>query len=167
MLPDKISLIGMPSSGKSTIAKALSERMEYLYVDLDHMVEEKEGMSLIEVMEKKGPEYFRDVEYGFLQAISSTEKVIISTPGSSIYHEPMMLWLKANTFIVCIEEEISAIEERLAHTPKAVSDLKEKGLKRLWQERMPVYKKWADVCIKINGRSVLDIVDECILKLNK
>jgi shikimate kinase len=167
MLPVKISLIGMPSSGKSTIAKALSEKIGYLYMDLDYMVEEKEGMSLIEVMEKKGPQYFRDMEYGFLQMLPDNEKVVVSTPGSSIYHEPMMQWLKAHTFIICIEEEISAIEERLVHTPKAISDLKEKGLERLWQERMPVYKKWADMCIKINGRSVSDIVEECIVKLNK
>jgi shikimate kinase len=167
MPPNKTSLIGMPSSGKSTIAKMMAEKLGYLYMDLDHMVEEKEGMSLIEVMERKGAQYFRDMEHEFLSTIPKEEKVVISTPGSAIYHELMMEWLKANTFIICIEEEMSVIEERLAHTPKAISDLKEKGLQRLWEERMPVYKKWADVIIQTNGRSASDIADECISKLNK
>ena len=161
----KISLIGMPSSGKSTIAKSVATKLGYIYVDLDLMVEEREGIPLIEVMKNKGAQYFRDMEYGFLQNLSPDERVVISTPGSSIYHEPMMEWLKQNTIICCIEEDISKIEERLSHTPKAISDLDEKGLQRLWEERMPVYKKWANFSVETRGRDVNVIADEIISKL--
>ncbi len=157
----------MPSSGKSTIAKALAERLGYAYMDLDHMVEEREGMSLIEVMEQKGAQYFREMEYQFLQDIPSDTLVVIATPGSAIYHESMMHWLKEHTYIICIEEDVSVIEERLAHTPKAISDLKEKGLQRLWEERMPVYRKWAHVIVETKQRGVEEIVEECVLHVKK
>jgi shikimate kinase len=157
----------MPSSGKSTIAKALAECLGYTYMDLDHMVEEREGMSLIEVMHQNGAQYFRDMEYQFLQDIPSDTSVVIATPGSAIYHEPMMRWLQEHTYIICIEEDISVIEERLAHTPKAISDLKEKGLQRLWEERMPVYKKWAHVIVETNQRGVEEIVEECVQYIKK
>ncbi len=90
MLPVKISLIGMPSSGKSTVVKIIASKIGYNHVDLDDTVGEKEGMSLIQVMEAKGAQYFRDIEYEFLENISPDEKVVNSTPGSAIYHEPMM-----------------------------------------------------------------------------
>lgn len=166
-MPPKISLIGMPSSGKSTIAKALATKLGYSHADLDHMVEEKEGISLIQVMETKGAQYFRDMEYSFLQSISSDEKIVISTPGSAIYHEPMMEWLKVNTIICCIEEDFAVIEERLKHTPKAISDLKEKGLQKIWEERAPVYKKWANFSVEAKGRDVNAIVEEIITKLQQ
>lgn len=152
----------MPSSGKSTIAKVIAKKLGYKCIDLDHMVEEKEGMSLIQVMETKGAQYFRDMEYGFLQDLNSDEKAVISTPGSSIYHEPMMKWLKENTTICCIEEDISKIEERLEHTPKAISDLKEKGLFKLFEERMPIYKKWANFTVNVKGKNMETVADEII-----
>lgn len=167
IMPPKISLIGMPSSGKSTIAKAVAAKLGYVNIDLDHMVEEKEGMSLIGVMESKGAQYFRDMEYGFLQDMPIDEKSVISTPGSAIYHDPMMEWLRTNTTICCIVEDLSKIEERLTHTPKAISDLKEKGLQKIWEERMPVYKKWADFCIEAKGRDVDVIAEEIISKLKE
>ena len=157
----------MPSSGKSTVAKAIAEKLAFRHVDLDHMVEKKEGMPLIKVMEMKGAQYFRDMEYDFLKNIAIDEKVIISTPGSAIYHIPMMEWLKKNTVIIFLEEDFSVIEKRLAHTPKAISDLKEKGLRRIWEERIPSYQKYADNIVKTGGRSILDIADECINLVTK
>lgn len=158
----KISLIGMPSSGKSTIAKIVASKLGFKHVDLDYMVEEREGMNLIEIMQSKGAQYFRDIEYGFLQSIPLDENVVISTPGSSIYHEPMMKWLKDNTKIFYIDEELKNIQERLKHTPKAISDLKEKGLHKLFEERVPVYRRWADFIIEVKGRDMEVLADEIV-----
>lgn len=160
----KLSLIGMPSSGKSTLAKEVARILAWRSIDLDHMVEEKEGESLIATLEKKGGKYFLDMEYSFLQELQPDENVAISTAGSIIYHDKAMKWLKENTTICFIDTELAVIEERLAKMPKAVVGLKEKGLQKLWDERIPVYKKWADISVETKGKSTTEVAEEIITK---
>jgi shikimate kinase len=163
---NKISLIGMPSAGKTSVAKVLAFKLGYEMYDLDSMVEKQEQRSLIEILEKEGAEYFLNIEYSFLEQLPPERKVIISTAGSIIYHDKAMDWLKANSTICFIDTELSVIEDRLAIKPKAVVGLKEKGLQMLWNERIPVYKKWADIHTCTGNFSIEEIVDDVILKLN-
>jgi shikimate kinase len=166
MTPTKIALIGMPSAGKTSFSKTLASKLGYKIIDLDHMVEEKEGQSLIAVLEEKGSEYFLNMEYSFLRNLLPDEKVVISTAGSIIYHDQAMEWLKKNTTICFIDTELSVIEQRLSVAPKAIVGLKEKGLAKLWEERIPVYKKWADITVETQGKDSSQVVDEIISKLN-
>lgn len=160
MLPTKISLIGMPSAGKTTISEHLAKAIQYNSIDLDHMVEEKENRSLISVLEDKGGQYFLDMEYGFLKDLRESETVVISTAGSIIYHEGAMEWLARNTTIVFIDTDLEVIKDRLSKTPKAIVGLKEKGLDTLWEERLPVYRRWADVEVETQGKSIEQVVLE-------
>lgn len=160
MLPTKISLIGMPSAGKTTISEHLAKAIRYNSIDLDHMVEEKENQSLIKVLEDKGGRYFLDMEYGFLKDLKENETVVIGTAGSIIYHEEAMKWLKDNTKIIFIDTDLDIIKERLSKTPKAIVGLKEKGLDTLWEERLPVYRKWADIEISTHDKNIEQIVLE-------
>lgn len=156
----------MPSAGKTTVGKSLATKLEYRIIDLDHMVEEKEDKTLITVLEEKGGKYFLDMQYSFLQELPLDEKVVISTAGSIIYQEQAMEWLKANSTICFIDTEFAVIEKRLSETPKAIIGLKEKGLHKLWEERIPVYKKWADICIETEDKDSSKVVDEIITKLS-
>lgn len=167
VLPNKISLIGMPSAGKTTIAEALVEKLGYKTIDLDSMVEEREGRSLIEILEEKGGKYFLDIENSFLQSLLPEEKVVISTAGSIIYHDEAMKWLKANSTICFVDTEFSVIEQRLTVKPKAIVGLKEKGLQTLWEERIPVYKSWADISVVTGGKNSEQVADEIISKLKQ
>jgi shikimate kinase len=160
MLPTKISLIGMPSAGKTTISEHLAKAVQYHSIDLDHMVEEKENKSLISILEDKGSQYFLNMEYGFLKDLKETETVVIGTAGSIIYHEEAMKWLKDNTKIIFIDTDLDIIKERLSKTPKAIVGLKEKGLDVLWEERLPIYRKWADIEISTHDKNIEQIVSE-------
>lgn len=164
-MKNKISLIGMPSVGKTTIGKALAKQLGYIHVDLDSMVEKKEGQSLIEVLNEKGGKYFLDMEYAFLQELLPDQKVVISTAGSMIYHDLAMKWLKENTAICFIETSFEIIEQRLKAEPKAIVGLKEKGLQVLWDERIPVYKEWADMTVSALGKNSDDVAREIMSKL--
>jgi shikimate kinase len=165
MIPTKIALIGMPSAGKTSFSKILASKLGYKIIDLDHMVEEKEGTSIANILEEKGAEYFLGVEYSFLQELSPDEKVVISTAGSMIYHDQSMEWLKKNSTICFVDTEFLVIEQRLSVAPKAIVGLKEKGLAKLWEERIPVYKKWADIIVETKDKDSSQVVDEIISKL--
>ncbi len=162
----KISFIGMPSSGKTTIARELALKLGFRFMDLDHMVEEKEGDSLISILEAKGGPYFLNIEYSFLKELTPDERVVISTAGSIIYHKEALEWLKNNTFVIYIDTSIDVIERRLAEKPKAVVGLKEKGLVKLAQERIPVYQSSAQLIISTKDKDLERVVAEIISKLN-
>jgi shikimate kinase len=165
MNTSKISIIGMPWSGKTSVSRALASKIGYRFMDLDHMVEEKEGTSLIAVLEAKGQRYFLDMQYEFLKQIKPEDMVIISTAGSIIYHEEAVTWLKEYSTVVFIDTPFEVIEERMATGPKTVKGLKERGLRALWDERMPLYRAAAHMTIDTKGKASEDIAEEIIQDL--
>ena len=165
--PDKIAFIGMPSSGKGTVGKELAEKLNYGFIDLDTMVEQKEGDSLINVMNTKGAEYFRSMEYDFLMEIKLDAKVVISPAGSIILKAEAIDWLSKNTFLIFLNTPFNVIEERLAIKPKAVFGLKDRGLKSIWDERMPLYKEYADLIVSTEGKGAEQITNEIIESFNE
>lgn len=159
---NKITLIGMPWSGKTTIGKALANKLSHDFLDLDFMVEEREGASLIEVMNTKGPDYFRDMEYGFLKELVPANKAVISPAGSIVLHKDAIAWITQSTFTVFLDTPFNIIDARSKVSPKAVFGLSERGLKSIWDERQPLYRKYADCIVTTDGKSIENITDEII-----
>ena len=79
-----IILIGMPASGKSTIGKLLSKKINYKYFDTDIYLEEKENKKIKNIFLEKGEKYFRDLETKYLKEVSQINKSVICTGGGVI-----------------------------------------------------------------------------------
>lgn len=162
---NKIALIGMPSAGKTTVGFALAQKLGYDFKDLDTMVEKLEGASLIEIMNSKGADYFRNMEYKFITQIHSNQKIVISPAGSIIFQEDAVKWLQANTCIFFLDTPFEVIENRLTESPKAVFGLKERGLKNIWEERRPLYNLYANHIIDTRDKNVDGVVHDILHKL--
>lgn len=152
----------MPWAGKTTIGKALADKLGYDFLDLDSMVEGREGTSLINVMNSKGPDYFRDMEYGFMKDLAIDKKAVISPAGSIILHKDAITWITRSTFVVFLDTPFNTIEMRSKIAPKAVFGLSERGLKSIWDERQPLYRGYADSIVKTEDKSIDNITDEII-----
>ncbi len=77
----KIYIIGLPSSGKTTLSKPLAEKMNLELIDLDHFIEQKEGCSISDIFKYQGENYFRKVEKEALHEVSTNENIIVATGG--------------------------------------------------------------------------------------
>jgi len=150
----------MPASGKTTVGKALATKLDFTFMDLDSMVEEKEGISLIDVMNTKGADYFRNMEYSFINDISPDTKVVISPAGSIIFQLDAMKWIKENSTVVFLDTPFEMIEKLLSQNPKAVAGLTERGLKSIWDERIPIYKRYADHTLETKDTLIDQIVND-------
>ncbi|HEX3095526.1 MAG TPA: shikimate kinase [Patescibacteria group bacterium] len=159
---NKITIIGMPWAGKTTTAKALAEKLDYEFIDLDQEVEKEEGMNLIEIMNTKGADYFRQKGFEYLQKFTPEDRVIISPAGSVIYNERSMNWLKGNSLVIFLDTPFEVIEARSKTEPKAVANLKERGLQGIWDERIPIYEKNSDLTVETVGKSLDEIVEDII-----
>ncbi|KHE73135.1 shikimate kinase [Halobacillus sp. BBL2006] len=146
-----IFLIGFMGSGKSTVAKQLSEKLGQPYIEMDESIEKQEGMSIAEMFSHYGESYFRKKEMEFLENIS--KDVIVSTGGGVILSEEnrrvlskgIVVYLKASwkTIVNRLEEDTSR--------PLWKGDLEEKQTR--FNERLPVYEAIADHIIIVDDKS--------------
>lgn len=158
-----ISLIGMPASGKSTIGRELSRTLGMPLLDIDKWMEEHEGMPLKQAIMQRGAAYILALESRCVRELDLHE-MIVSTPGSIIYNdvvEPM----RQQTNIVWLNVPYEDIERRLApdvHNERGIIGLAEKGLRRLYEERLPLYQRWAQYTIDCAGKQQQEITQEII-----
>jgi shikimate kinase len=109
-----IVLVGLPGSGKSTMGKKLSDRLGYPFIDLDMVVEEKEGMSVPQLFSKKGEEYFREVESNCLRALLEAEQsFVLATGGGAPCFFNNMERIQQQTCSVYLEVSFEELALRL------------------------------------------------------
>lgn len=160
MRPDNITLIGMPASGKSTVGVLLAKRLGYSFVDVDIVIQEKEGRLLKEIIEAQGLEGFLEVE-NRINAGLMVHKSVIAPGGSVIYGKEAMEHLKKISLVVYLKLSFKAVEERLGNLKDRGVALKNgMTLRDLYAERTPLYGRYADLVIDETGMDAGKIVDQ-------
>lgn len=166
MITMNITLIGMSGVGKSRIGKLLSKKLNYDYIDIDRLIEQRNRKKLQEIVDCLGDEKFLEVEEEAILSIGVTNNVVISPGGSAIYSERAMDYLKTISKIVFLNATLQEIEMRAGNfSRRGIVGLKEKGLQKLFQERLPFYRKYADITVDIDNldaERIADIIVKCI-----
>ncbi len=154
-----IVLIGMPGSGKSTIASQLQKVLHSNGIDMDvlecdKIIEEKAKMTIPEIFKKYGEQYFRDLEENVIKEVSLEKQKIISSGGGVILRQNNINNLKGNGIIIWIDRSIDKIivDEESRPLTKNKEDLEKR-----YQERKDLYKQYADIVIK-NDDNIIDAV---------
>ena len=141
-----IVLVGMPGSGKTSIGKAVARRERRRYVDSDAEIVASEGRAITEIFAEKGEEYFRKKEKQTLFLLGSQNGMVISTGGGAVLDRENYYSLKANGRIYYLEREITDLATR--GRPLSTGT---EALKKLLEQREPLYKAFADVTVENDG----------------
>ena len=159
LLRDKLNivLIGMPSSGKTTIASILQERLGYETYEMDDIITGEIKMPIKDYFNQYGEEAFRDKETACAKALRNKHHVIISCGGGVIKRPVNMQYLKENGFIIFIDRNIDKL---IATDDRPLSNDFEK-LNRLYLERYDLYRKYSDITISNNG-DINDTVNQIL-----
>jgi len=142
----KIYLIGMPGSGKTTIARNLAKALGYTYIDLDGVIERDAHLFIEEIFEKYGEAKFRELETEALTKIPTDEVVVACGGGVVIKKENKELMDGIKFYL---DTDLDVIKERLEtdyHRPL----LKTKTLEQLFDERYFKYQDFADAVVSNN-----------------
>lgn len=153
-----IVLVGMPTSGKSTIGKALAKSLNKKFIDVDKEIVKKEGRSIKEIFKEKGEVYFRTVESNVIESLSRESNLVIATGGGSVLDQKNVKRLKRNGYLIFIDRPLNlliAADDR----PLSANRI---NLKNLYQERYNIYKAVSDVTV-INDKD-LDFVLKKVLE---
>ena len=160
MNKDNIILIGMPGAGKSTVGVVLAKKLVYAFVDSDLIIQSKEGRLLHEIISKRGIEGFWKIEETVNASIEA-HRCVIATGGSAVYGAKAMEHFKQIGSIIYLQLSCDAIADRLGDLSERGVTLKEgQGLPELYDERIPLYEKYADVTIDCEAMTIREIVEQ-------
>ena len=155
-----IVLIGMPGAGKSTVGVVLAKVVGHKFVDSDLVIQETYGKLLHELITELGLNGFLEIENQVNAGLDMT-KSIIATGGSVIYGKEAMEHLKEIGLVVYLKLSLESIADRLGDLQQRGVALKEGwGLKELYEERVPLYEKYADLTIDCEEKSIRQITEE-------
>ena len=161
---ENIILIGMPGAGKSTIGVVLAKVLGYHFVDADIVIQDQEKSLLHEIIEQEGVDGFIAVENRVNSQINE-ERAVISTGGSVVYGREAMEHFSETGTIIYLKLGYEALEKRLGDLHGRGVVLREgQDLKALYEERVPLYEKYAHLTVEEDGLSVEETLQN-ILKI--
>ncbi len=162
---NNIVLIGMPGAGKSTVGVVLAKKLGFSFLDSDLVIQSREGKLLHEIIEEQGVEKFWTVEEEANISID-VRRTVIATGGSVIYGSRAMDHLREIGVIVYLKLPCEEIAHRLGDlNERGVTLRKGQNLEMLYEERIPLYEKYADVTIECEHLSIREIVEIISQKL--
>ena len=163
---NNLILIGMPGCGKSTVGVVLAKALAMDFIDSDLVIQKQMGAKLSQLLDEHGDEGFRAIE-NRINAELIAEDSVIATGGSVVYGEEAMRHLKDIGTVVYLKLSYEAIEDRLG-------DLHARGvtiqpgwtLRDLYNERVPLYEKWADIVVDCEALRLREVVATIMAQVN-
>src|SRR5512135_1696058 len=155
-----ITLIGMPGAGKSLIGKEIAHRLNFRFIETDELIRQRTGLSLGETLASLGDEMFIQLEEKVVLQLGNFDNCVVSPGGSVIYSQKAMDFLTQRSFVIFLTVPVEVILDRV-EPQRGVVRLQDKSLKDLFNERLPLYEKYANQTISAN-REVRLVAEEIV-----
>lgn len=164
-IKDNIILIGMPTSGKSTVGVILAKVLGMDFMDTDIIIQRREGSKLNEIIEKYGIDGFLKREEQALLSIDVSHTVI-ATGGSAVYSDTAMKHLSKNANVVYLNISLEDLKKRLVDTKdRGVIIRPDESIDKMYESRSILYEKYAEITVKEEGSSIEDTIRAVINRL--
>ncbi|MDR2709604.1 MAG: shikimate kinase [Elusimicrobiota bacterium] len=166
-----ISLIGFMATGKSSVGKALAEKLDKKFIDIDKLIELKEQMPISEIFERKGEREFRKIESAVIEEVSalSGQNLVISCGGGAPLNAQNIENLRRDGIVICLSASLEVIYRRVQNNSsrpvfKTASPTRAQ-IAELLESRKKSYEN-CDVCIDVSKgrigsivRKILEFID--------
>ncbi|MBI1884692.1 MAG: shikimate kinase [Chlamydiae bacterium] len=165
-----IVLFGFMGTGKSAVAQVLARRLSLRWVDMDHVIEEREKCSIEEIFEKKGEAFFRQRERDLVRELTQQNDLVISTGGGVVLNSQNMNDFEKWGFGICLSASLDVILERTQRSfakshfrsrPLLKGAHPTKRIEELLAMRRPYYERISHQ-IDTTGKSVHDVVETIV-----
>ena len=161
-MKDNIVLIGMPGVGKSTIGVILAKILGYKFIDADIVIQQEEKRLLKDIIASEGVEGFIEIENRVNSSIQC-DRSVIATGGSVVYGREAMEHLKNIGQVVYLKVDYDTIDHRLGNLKGRGVVLKDgQDLKALYDERVPLYEKYADLIVDETNCNIEETVEKLV-----
>lgn len=169
-----IFLIGFRCTGKSSVGKALSQRLDYPFKDADEEIVRENSVSIAEMVAEKGWHFFREKERDVIHRLSLLDNHVIATGGGAVLNPDNITDMKHNGFVIWLKARPETIKKRMLSdnlTQEQRPALTDKGLIDEIAEtlafRNPLYETAMDICVDTDDLEVKDIIGVLNLTFQK
>lgn len=153
-----IILIGMPGAGKSTVGVLLAKALGMSFIDADLIIQQNTGNLLQEIIDKYSISKFLEIEESIILSLN-IENSVVATGGSIIYSRNAINSLKRNGILIYLKLPYDEIERRISNIKtRGIVIGKDQKLMDIYNERIPLYEKYADIIIDCTGKNMEDII---------
>jgi len=162
-----IVLIGMPGSGKSTVGRRLASALRMPFIDTDSMLEKAENKVIQDIVNRRGLQYFRQLEERVLSDLQ-LDGHIISTGGSAVYSQAAMQHLGENGLRVYLQISLKTMNMRVNNSAnRGLVKMPSYPLARLYKERYALYENSADLIFNNNSPMTGVRFNELLQQINR
>ena len=152
---DNITLIGMPGSGKSTAGVLLAKLLGYQFLDVDLLIQEREGALLQEILDRRGTAAFLDAEEAAVRSLDC-RRTVIAPGGSAVCREEAALHLKGLGPVVYLQVPLEELTRRIHNlSTRGIAMEPGQTLADVMAFRDPLYRKYADLVVDCPPRQEL------------
>jgi len=163
---DNIILIGLPGAGKSTVGVILAKTLGLNFIDTDIAIQEKTGRLLQEILDEDGPEVFKEIEEETILSLHP-DNTVIATGGSVVCSRDAMVYLGLTGVVVYLKISYDEMEDRLNNiTTRGIVLLPGQTLRGMYDQRIPLYKRYADLTIDCSDADFETVVGKVIDQLH-
>lgn len=164
----RLTLIGMPGSGKSSVGAIIASRLGWNFLDTDQRIEERYGIALQALIDQVGDSSFRLLEEDTILNLVIPERTVISTGGSVVYSAEAMGHLTAISTIVFLDAAFEAIRAHIeSQAPRGIVGMTEGGLEELCRERLPRYRLSASIIVQFDNETPEEVANMVLSALAK
>jgi shikimate kinase len=161
-----IYLTGFMGSGKTTIGRALSEKLGIPVIDTDEWIENKVGKSIPAIFADEGEQRFRQYELEILKQLPIKD-VIITTGGGMVISQENREWMKKHGILIFLSCSLDIIFERLqSDSNRPLFSRDREKMKELYEKRLPYYLE-ATFTIETSNKTIEEIVTEIVRMIKK
>jgi len=162
-----IILIGLPGAGKSTLGVILAKTLGMHFIDTDIIIQDKTGRLLQEIINTDGVERFLEIEEECILSLNKCHAVI-STGGSVVLRSRAMKHLTSDGMIIYLEISYDEMVKRLKNiTTRGIVLEPGQSLRDMYDQRIPLYERYADIRINCSGEAFESVVENVVLKIRE
>ncbi len=162
MNKENIILIGMPGSGKSTCGVLAAKALLKNFFDTDLLFQGLEEKRLQDIIDDDGIEYFLSAEERAILSLD-INATVVATGGSVVYSDKSMEHLKKSGKVIYLHLSYDTMIDRIKNiTTRGVVVKEGDSLEDMYNERLPMYQKWADVVINCDNNTVEQTVEKIV-----
>ena len=156
---DNIVLVGMPGSGKSTVGVVLAKAMGLGFVDVDLLIQEREGALLQELLDRRGVERFLDLERDAILSLSC-RGTVIAPGGSCVCREESIARMRELGTVVYLSLPLEDVAGRIRNlSSRGIALSPGQTLADVYRYRTPLYERCAHITVRAGGQSLAETVE--------
>jgi shikimate kinase len=164
----KTILIGFMGTGKTSVGKLLSSKLNTKFIDMDNEIQKREQKTISNIFKDCGEDYFRQLESNLLKELLKEDNIVISTGGGIIKKQENIEILKEEKRVIFLDASVEKIQKNVSKEIDTRPLLKEskniyETINNLLEKRLYQYNNISDIKISINDKNINEVVSEIVV----